>query len=341
MNYPKISIAIATYNSKRTLEKTLDSIVGQDYPRNKIEILAIDGGSKDNTLQIARKYKCKIIPNPRTELIYAKHIGYLKAAGKYLIFLDHDEILENPQSLKIKLAAMTKDPRVRSALPSGYKTPEGFSDINYYTNEFGDPFTFFIYRESKSYQFLLGELSKKYPKVAEDENCALFDFHQVKQLPLIELWAGGCMVDIEYARANFPQVKKDPSLVAHLFYLLNSKKALLAVTKNDPTVHNSSEKLAKFLKKLDYRIKINMRSLDMGKEGFLGRENFQASSVRMKKYLFVPYSLSVILPAIDALYLFITRKKFIYLVHLPLCIYITYRLGYYLSRKALNKNLNL
>ena len=58
---PLVSIVIATFNSQLTLPTVLDSIRKQNYPKNKIEILIIDGVSDDATISIARNFKCKRI----------------------------------------------------------------------------------------------------------------------------------------------------------------------------------------------------------------------------------------------------------------------------------------
>ena len=55
MNYPLVSIMIATFNSEKVLPRTLEAIRAQTYPQDKLEILAIDGGSTDSTLEIAKK----------------------------------------------------------------------------------------------------------------------------------------------------------------------------------------------------------------------------------------------------------------------------------------------
>ncbi len=336
MNYPKISIAIATFNSEKTLERTLKSISKQTYPQKNIEVLVIDGGSKDNTVNIAKKYNCKIIANPKVDLIYAKHIGFLKALGKYLMYLDSDEVLENHRSLKLKYLVFEKDNRVKAVMPSGYKTPTDYSPINYYINEFGDPFTFFVYGESKGDKFFIKDWLGKYKIIYEDKNCVVFSFFNTKSLPLIELWAGGCMIDLNFCRLNFLQLKKNPDLVAHLFYLLNSKNTLLAITKNDNTIHYSSSSLYKYLKKISSRVKNNVYQTDMGKGGFVGREQLQPFWFHLKKFLFIPYSLFIIFPLIDCVYLAITRRKFIYLSHLPLCIYTSIIIIYYYFLKSLN-----
>lgn len=341
MNFPIISIAIPTFNSAKTLSKTLNSIKKQRYPQNRIEILIIDGGSTDSTIKIAKRYKCKIIPNPKIDLIYGKHIGFLKAKGKYLMYLDSDEILENNSSLEIKYQSFKKNDQIKAVMPSGYRTPTESSSINYYINEFGDPFSFFIFRESKGVDYLIKDFKKKYKKVSEDKNCVLFSFLNTAPLPLVEFWAGGCMIDLEYIKNKFPEIKNDPATLAQLFYLLNIQKKFIAITKNDSTIHYSSPNLQKYLKKIAARVRNNVYQTDMGKGGFLGREKFQPSFFSLKKYLFVPYSLSIIFPTIDAIYLTLTRKKLVYLLHLPLCVYTSLLIIYYLSLKQLHVGIKI
>lgn len=336
MNYPIISIAIATLNSEKTLFNTLKSIKKQTYPQNKIEVLVIDGGSVDKTIYIAKKFHCKILSNPKIELIFAKHIGFLQASGKYLMFLDSDEVLESPQSLKLKYKAFKKNDLIKAVMPSGYKTPKGFSSINHYINEFGDPFTYFIYNESKSYKYLIEDWFNKYKKVYEDKNLIIFDFSKIYPLPLVELWAGGCMIDLQYSRLSFLQIKKHPSLIAHLFYLLKDNNTLLGITKNDNTIHCSSDSLSKYLKKLSSRIKNNVYRTAMGEGGFSGREKFQPPWFHLKKFLFIPYCLSIIFPLTDSIYLSISRKKIIYLLHLSLCAYTSFFITYYYFLKLIN-----
>ena len=63
-NLPLVSFLIPTLNSERVLGDCLKSIVDQAYPKKKIEIIVADAGSKDKTLEIAKKYKAKIYKNP-------------------------------------------------------------------------------------------------------------------------------------------------------------------------------------------------------------------------------------------------------------------------------------
>ena len=309
--------------------RTLTSIRQQSYPQEKIEILLIDGGSTDQTIQLARRFNCKIFKNLKTDIMAAEAIGYSKAKGRYVVFIAPDEVLEKRHSIELKYKAIQSNPLIKAVLPSGYKTPKDYSPINYYINEFGDPFSYFMYRDSKGYEYLARDLEKKYGVFYKYKDYLIFSFSKSKQLPLIELWAGGCMVDLEYVKSNFPQIKNKPELIPLIFYLLNNKGLLLAVTKNDPTVHYSVNSVGKYLKKIRSRIEYNIYLTPMGKGGFSGRENFESSFSRVKKFLFIPYSYSLVFPLIDSVYLTLTRKKLIYLLHLPLCLYTASLIIYY------------
>jgi len=90
MKNTKVSINIPTYNSEKTLEKTLESVKKQTY--KNIELVIIDSYSKDRTIEIAKKFKCKIIMC-KHKLLEARIVGAEKSTGKYVLFLDSDQIL--------------------------------------------------------------------------------------------------------------------------------------------------------------------------------------------------------------------------------------------------------
>ena len=87
---PKVSIIIPTYNSGKTLSECLKSIYSQSYP--SFEVIIVDNYSNDNTLEIAKQFGAKIIQaksNPAT----ARNIGIRNSIGRYLLFLDSDQVL--------------------------------------------------------------------------------------------------------------------------------------------------------------------------------------------------------------------------------------------------------
>jgi cellulose synthase/poly-beta-1,6-N-acetylglucosamine synthase-like glycosyltransferase len=59
--FPKVSFVIPALNAENFLPSCIISIRTQHYPQNKIEILIVDGGSTDRTLEIAKKYNAVIL----------------------------------------------------------------------------------------------------------------------------------------------------------------------------------------------------------------------------------------------------------------------------------------
>ncbi|MDH7477338.1 MAG: glycosyltransferase family A protein [Candidatus Bathyarchaeota archaeon] len=99
--HPLVSIIIPTYNSKRTLRQCLQSIKEQTYKR--IETIVVDRHSTDETVQIAKKFKAKILYVTQERSV-AKNLGAKNAQGKYLLFLDSDmELSSNVVEECVKL----------------------------------------------------------------------------------------------------------------------------------------------------------------------------------------------------------------------------------------------
>lgn len=85
-----VSINIPTYNSGRTLDETLYSIVSQTY--KNIEVIIIDSNSTDATFVIAREYNAKILH--ADSLALARKVGVEVSSGKYIFLLDSDQTLD-------------------------------------------------------------------------------------------------------------------------------------------------------------------------------------------------------------------------------------------------------
>lgn len=88
---PKISVIIPTKNSARTIGKCLWSVFNQSL--KPIEVIVVDGGSKDSTLKIAEQYGVKIFKEPShsgNAPGIARNFGAKKAKGEILAFIDSD-----------------------------------------------------------------------------------------------------------------------------------------------------------------------------------------------------------------------------------------------------------
>src|SRR5574344_1666133 len=100
---PLLSIVIANYNYGRFLEQAIVSILDQNIP--EVELLVVDGGSTDNSVEIIKRYAGEGVEGQRSPKISywisekdkgqsdAFNKGFAKARGKYLTWLNADDIM--------------------------------------------------------------------------------------------------------------------------------------------------------------------------------------------------------------------------------------------------------
>lgn len=94
MNKVKVSVVVTTYNSEMYLSDCLYSIINQSL--KEIEIIIVDDGSTDNTLDIVYSFakqdnRIKYYSNIHANAGRARNLGMKYAKGKYLLFLDSDD----------------------------------------------------------------------------------------------------------------------------------------------------------------------------------------------------------------------------------------------------------
>lgn len=89
-----ISIIVPVYNAERTLHRCVTSLVEQSYPN--IEILLVNDGSKDASLEMCRGYerqdsRIRVIDKPNGGVSSARNAGLDVARGEYIMFCDSDD----------------------------------------------------------------------------------------------------------------------------------------------------------------------------------------------------------------------------------------------------------
>jgi len=117
-NLPSVTVIIPAYNEGAMVEKALYSAAASDYPADKLEIICIDDGSKDDTWtyidRARQRYPdlIKAIRFPRNrgkkEGLYA---GFTQGKGEIFVTMDSDSVI-GPDTLKQLVAPMVHDPQI-------------------------------------------------------------------------------------------------------------------------------------------------------------------------------------------------------------------------------------
>lgn len=103
-----ISVICPIYNEEKYIALFLDSLLLQDYPKDDLEILLVDGMSKDKTREIIAEYSAKhpylrLVNNPQKTVPYAMNNGIKNAKGDIIIRLDaHAEYPSNYFSILVE-----------------------------------------------------------------------------------------------------------------------------------------------------------------------------------------------------------------------------------------------
>jgi glycosyltransferase involved in cell wall biosynthesis len=328
MNTPDISIVIPTLNSEKTLAKTLRSVRGQSIPQNRIEILVVDGGSSDDTIEIAQSFGCIIVRNEKKLPEFAKHIGIQKARGTYCVFLDSDEELLNIHSLERKYTILQSNPEVKNVLIGGLKNPADYPFINEYASRVGDPFSYFMYGvDADDY---LTSLDNRFKRKEIKEDYTIF--HIGTEIPPI-CDGGGHFFDLSYLKKHLDV--SDPHIVSRIFDEMTARTRTFAAFRNDFILHYSNTQFTNYVNKVYWRIVNNMHYVNVGITGFSGRQHSMPYWFQLKKLLFIPLSLILIWPLYSSIVLVAQTKNLRYFIHTPIAFYTAWTICIQFIRKIL------
>lgn len=89
---PLVSVIIPSRNEEKFIDRCLDSIIAQDYPKDKLEVLVVDGMSEDCTRKIVKEYErqfpfVNLVDNPKQITSAAFNTGIKSAKGEIIIIM--------------------------------------------------------------------------------------------------------------------------------------------------------------------------------------------------------------------------------------------------------------
>ncbi|MBW2964611.1 glycosyltransferase [Candidatus Woesearchaeota archaeon] len=122
---PSVTIMVPACNEEKTLTKTVRSLLRLKYPKDKLQIIIIDDGSVDKTLQVARGFEkdgVLVLTKPNGGKGTALNMGLEHATGEFVGCLDADSIVEPAALLKIvgyfrKKSVMAVTPSLKCTKP--------------------------------------------------------------------------------------------------------------------------------------------------------------------------------------------------------------------------------
>lgn len=142
-DFPVASIVIACRNEEKFIRKCLDSILAQDYPKDKLEILVVDGMSDDRTRKIlneyARRYEnINVIDNPAKITPKAFNIGIKNSSGTVITTVSaHSTFFKNYISKCVEYLNKTGADNVGGAMRAVGTTYKSKAIAFVYNSPFG------------------------------------------------------------------------------------------------------------------------------------------------------------------------------------------------------------
>jgi len=106
---PMVSVIVPAFNAERTIGDCLAALVAQDYPRERLEIIAVDNRSTDRTAAVMCGHPVRVVAERRVQSSYAaRNAGLAEARGAILCFTDAD-CLPDPGWVRALVAALADD----------------------------------------------------------------------------------------------------------------------------------------------------------------------------------------------------------------------------------------
>lgn len=300
-----VSIITPTLNNERDIVPFLKSIQKQTYPRSKIEVLIMDGGSTDKTVFLARKHHAKVINNPFIFADPGVDLGIKRAKGDLVMILATDNIFKDHDAIE-KMTLVFSKKKIMAAFP---KQDSNRKDTVYskYINTFTDPFSHFIYGDACNPR----TFKKIYKTVESNSVYDIYDYSSSETRPLIAFAQGFTI------RSGFTRKKDDQFDDLVPVIKLIQKKEAIAYVHSVSLYHHTIRGFSHFVEKQIWRTKniLNKRQF-----GINHRINYLSEKERFRIKIWPLYAFSVIFPFFDSIYGIIRDKEILWVYHPFMCL---------------------
>lgn len=314
---PRVSFVLGILNAERTLEDCLKGIFIQEYPKSAYEVIIIDGGSTDRTLQIIDSFMHKeknisLLHNPKKLSEgrgMSKDMGIRGAKGDIVILLDADNLISDPHWLREILLPFRNKQVMASQSLLEFRNED--SNFLKYINAAGveDPFAipYSLVAQVQLY-------SSKFNLIE-----GAYYLHRLNQNSVLFGGANGCAF-VKEVFLKIGGYTRDVDVFAKMAEL----HMLVAVPKRARLYHKTASNLWMFMKKKGlyfYRF--------INKE--YAEKNFQwikpgfANALRFS--LMVALNLSLVVPSFFALQMVVKTRRLFWLLHPFYLFFVTFEYG--------------
>jgi glycosyltransferase involved in cell wall biosynthesis len=295
----KVSFIIATLNEIRRLPPVIESIRAQEYPRELVEIVVVDGLSNDGTQEYAKSAGCLVVDNPRRLAEPGHLLGYAAATGDVLVIIAADNILHTPDFIA-RICEPFADPNVYAAVPRVVSTAQDNLTTRY-INEFTDPFNHFLYANAAT----PATFGRTYRTKRATPSYIVYDF-PVDEPPLIAIAQGTTV------RAGMPRrVGWEADDIMPVMDILRDGHEV-AYVPGALIEHHTVAGLLNFVHKFGPRIAQRLEDRD---EPVWQRADSWTPARRLRAYLWPFYSVSIVGPVVAACIGAIRDRRAIWLYH--------------------------
>ena len=312
-NKPFVSLIIPVYNSEKVIGRCLEAVSGQDYPKDKMEVVIPDAGSKDRTLEIAESYSERlnivITDNPLKTGEAGKSAGIENSRGSILAFIDSDNIMPSSDFISKMIKPFEDDPDIMGTEPLYFVYDKKDRPLTKYFASSGvnDPLCLFIGNYDR-YSYITGKWTGFSFKSEETEEYIKIDLEE-KKIPTIG--ANGTFLRKDLLKkVNYKPYMFDIDVVYEM--LKNGNRKFVKVKTG--IIHIYAPNMGSFVKKQHRRIS---DFLFFNKER---QRSYPWSSFPLKGVLlFVFYCLAVIPLVFQAIKGFVRRPAPYWIYHVPVC----------------------
>ena len=319
-----MSVVIATYNSGKTLGKCLSRVRSQNYPQSKIEILLGDGGSTDNTFEIAKKYKARIIKIPanKQNAEYNRGTAFNKAKNDLVLILDHDNFMTTKNYLRELVLPLVENPEIVASESCYYHYSKKYSLLDRYYALFGtiEPVPFYFGKADK-----LMWTSKKWNLHGKSTDCGKYYLVEFEDNPKIfpTIGTNGCLMRRKLVVRN-ADVRPDHHFPIDVMVdVVKSGHNKFAFVKNSLIHLTGTRGVLTFLKR-----RVMFVEKYHFADGPQRRYSVYMPGDQWNLVKFIFYSLTFIKPTYDALVGYIKIPDPAWFVHPLMCFGITFSYGW-------------